>query len=63
MRTVKKKFIDLIIKKGIKETSDLSGVSQSTIEKWVYGKATPTIDLAEKVLDALGQEMLIFDKK
>lgn len=59
----KEELIRIIKAKGIKETARLSGIPKSTIEKWVYGQSSPTLDLAEKVLDSLGQEILIFDKE
>lgn len=47
---------------SIKSIAKLSGVSNRTIESWVYSKVKPQIDKAEKVLSALGYEIEIIQR-
>jgi transcriptional regulator with XRE-family HTH domain len=49
-------------RKSIKEISDISGVSISTINKWEYCGVMPTVDNFQKVLNALGYDLRIVKK-
>lgn len=48
---------------SIRELSELSGVSISTINKWEYCGVIPPIDKFQKVLNALGYELVISKKE
>ena len=50
-----------IKKFGIKKVARLSGVSEWTIGQWLYQGRSPTLVNAQKVLNAMGLEFLIFD--
>ena len=47
---------------SIRELSELSGVSISTINKWEYCGVVPPIDKFQKVIEALGYELKITKK-
>lgn len=49
--------------KNRSELSRKSGVHMNTINNWLYEGIEPTISNAEKVLDALGYEIVIKEKK
>lgn len=48
--------------KNRSELSRKSGVRLNTINNWLYEGIEPTISNAEKVLDALGYEIVIKEK-
>ena len=60
----KEQLIKLIkqSKTSVFNIGQLSGVSYRTIEQWLYGGITPTIDKAIAVLNALGYEIEIKEK-
>lgn len=47
---------------SIKTLSELSGVCARTIGNWEYGGVIPPIDKFNKVLNALGYELIITKK-
>lgn len=59
----KVKGVILNSKLSFKKISDLSKVSNRTIEKWIYKGVMPSLDKAEKVLNALGYELKIVKKE
>ncbi len=60
---MKTELLRLIRKcKNRSELSRKSGVRLNTINNWLYEGIEPTISNAEKVLDALGYEIVIKEK-
>ncbi len=55
-------FIEEIKAFGIGRLVIKSGVSKSTIEKWVYYGNIPSLEMAQKVLNAIGLELQIVEK-
>lgn len=57
----REKFIDILLatKLSPKQLADISGVKQTTIEKWIYCGAQPTLENALTVLDALGAKLYL----
>lgn len=47
---------------SIRELSELSGVSISTINKWEYCGVVPPIDKFQKVINVLGFDLCIVQK-
>lgn len=60
------KILDELLKeirlRGSLEVSRKSGIAKNTIESYLYGKAIPSLVKAEKLADAMGLELLMFDK-
>jgi len=58
---LKEDFITILKQRklSVKKISDISGVSKTTISNWIYEIAIPTVDGMEKVLSALGYEVII----
>lgn len=48
---------------SVKNISTLSGVSEKTIEQWIYQGTVPTVVPVEKVLNALGYTLKISPKE
>lgn len=46
-------------KQSIRQISELSGVSTTTINHWIFDGIEPTLGNAEKVLNALGYKFEI----
>ena len=60
---MKTKLLNLIrVCKNRRELSRKAKVGLSTINNWLYEGIEPTISNAEKVLDALGYEIVIKEK-
>lgn len=63
----KAKILDDLLKeiryRGAYAVSRASGVPKTTIESWLYGKAIPSLVKAAIVADAIGLELLLFDKE
>ena len=55
-------FIAEIRKFGISKLSRMSGISRTTITKWLSGESSPTLVHAQQCADAMGLEFLLFDK-
>ena len=43
--------------------ADMLGVNQGTLSRWEMGDRTPTFDLAKDIVEYLGGEILIVNKK
>ncbi|WP_251183383.1 helix-turn-helix domain-containing protein [Anaerocaecibacter muris] len=64
---MKPKILDELLKeirrRGAYEVSRTSGIPKTTIESWLYGKAIPSLVKAARVADAMGLELLLFEKE
>lgn len=64
---MKPKILDELLKeirrRGAYEVSRISGIPKTTIESWLYGKAIPSLVKAARVADAMGLELLLFEKE
>lgn len=65
MSKILKEFKEEILKSGksVAEISRLSGVSASSIFTWLKEDILPTLTNAEKVLNSLGLEFVIFPQE
>ena len=44
---------------SIRKVSDLTGISAAALSRWVSGKRVPSIESFNKVMTALGAELLV----
>lgn len=56
-------FIKEIRKFGLTKAAKLSNISFRTIRGWCSGKRIPTLDRVIQVADAMGLELLLFEKE
>lgn len=56
---IKEKLIKLIKKRGILMTSELSKIHINTLGGYTRQGVCPSLDKAEKILNALGYELVI----
>ena len=47
---------------SIRKVSDLTGISSAALSRWESGKRIPSIESFNKVMAALGAELLVIDK-
>lgn len=50
-----------IKKRGVRNVAKKAGVSEFTLNNWLYGKSVPTISTAQKVANAMGMELFLFN--
>lgn len=61
---ITEQFLDEIRKHGnYKQLSKKAGIGMNTINFWLHHGVMPKLETAEKVLDAMGLELLIFEKE
>lgn len=51
-----------IKKRGVRNVAKKAGISENTLNNWLYGKSVPTISRAQKVANAMGLELFLFSK-
>lgn len=54
-------FLKLIWQHGIAFVSEETGICRSTIDKWISGDTVPSLAKAQKVLNAIDHEFVIFE--
>ena len=47
---------------SIRKVSDLTGISSAALSRWESGKRVPSIESFNKVMTALGAELLVIGK-
>jgi transcriptional regulator with XRE-family HTH domain len=47
---------------SIRKVSDLTGISSAALSRWESGKRIPSVESFNKVMTALGAELLVMDK-
>ena len=47
---------------SIRKVSDLTGVSSAALSRWESGKRVPSVESFNKVMTALGAELLVIGK-
>lgn len=57
------KFLDEIRRFGVYDLSDMTGIAVSTIYTWINKHSIPSLINAQKCANAMGLELLLFDKE
>ena len=47
---------------SLRKVSDLTGISSAALSRWESGKRIPSVESFNKVMTALGAELLVIDK-
>ncbi len=47
---------------SIRKVSDLTGISSAALSRWESGKRVPSVESFNKVMTALGTELLVMEK-
>lgn len=54
-------FLKLVWQHGVSAVADETGICSSTIGGWVEGRTVPPLVKAQKVLNTIGYELVIFE--